>query len=126
MAILVSKKNVGKTEIAFQLYSKLIANGKKVCLLDLDLRKGGLTNKYFSEFSTDISSISDFIDVNNDFQKKGNLFVPKLKIENPPEFFMSDECKEFLEKWLQKLQSTLQDKSNKRYCNNKFRLPKLP
>ena len=98
ICVVSTKKNVGKTEIAFQVYSKLIANGKKVCLLDLDLRKGGLTNKYFSEFSTDISSISEFIEVNNDFQKNGNLIVPKLNIENPPEFFMSEEFKEFLEK----------------------------
>ena len=96
--IVSTKKNVGKTEVAFQIYSKLAANGKKVCLLDLDLRKGGLTNKYFSEFSTDITSISEFIEVSDDFKKNGNLFVPKLNIDNPPEFFMSEEFKEFLEK----------------------------
>ena len=98
ICIVSTKKNVGKTEIAFQLYSKLVANGKKVCLLDLDLRKGGLTNKYFSEFSTDISSISQFVEVDNNFQKDGNLIVPRLNIENPPEFFMSEEFKEYLEK----------------------------
>jgi len=98
ICIVSTKKNVGKTEIAFQLYSKLIANGKKVCLLDLDLRKGGLTSKYFSKFSTEISSISQFDEVNNEFQTNGNLFVPKFNIENPPEFFMSEEFKEYLEK----------------------------
>ncbi len=97
ISIVSSKKNVGKTEIAYRLYEKLSLTDKKVCILDLDLRKGGLTMKYFSKYKTEISSISRFKEMKEEFIDDGNLFFPKLKVENPPEFFMSEEFKVFLD-----------------------------
>ena len=98
ICVVGTKKNVGKTEIAYQIYTKLISNGKKVCILDLDFRKGGLTNKFFPQFKTEISSIPQFIQNESSFITEGNLVVPKLNIENPPDLFMSDEFKEYLER----------------------------
>ena len=98
ICVVGTKKNVGKTEIAYQIYTKLISNGKKVCILDLDFRKGGLTNKFFPQFKTEISSFPQFIQNESSFITEGNLVVPKLNIENPPDLFMSDEFKEYLER----------------------------
>ena len=98
ICIVGTKKNVGKTEIAYQLYTKLISNGKKVCILDLDFRKGGLTKKFFPQFETDISSLPEFIQNESSFISEGNLVVPKLNIDNPPDLFMSDEFKEYMER----------------------------
>jgi len=98
ICVVGTKKNVGKTEIAYQIYTKLISNGKKVCILDLDFRKGGLTNKFFPQFKTEISSLPQFIQNESSFITEGNLVVPKLNIENPPDLFMSDEFKEYLER----------------------------
>ena len=97
ICIVSTKKNVGKTEVAYQIYSKLVANGKKVCVLDLDLRKGGLSKKYFPDLTNEISTFSEFRERQTDFIVKGNLVVPQLNIENPPEFFMSDEFNEYLQ-----------------------------
>ena len=98
ICVVGTKKNVGKTEIAYQIYTKLISNGKKVCILDLDFRKGGLTNKFFPQFKTEISSLTQFIQNESSFITEGNLVVPNLNIENPPDLFMSDEFKEYLER----------------------------
>ena len=98
ICVVGTKKNVGKTEIAYQIYTKLISNGKKVCILDLDFRKGGLTNKFFPQLKTDISSLTQFIQNESSFITEGNLVVPNLNIENPPDLFMSDEFKEYLER----------------------------
>ena len=92
-----SKKNVGKTEIAYRLFEKLSSSGKKVCLLDLDLRKGGLTLKYFNKNKVELSSIPEFREIQDNYLVDGNLFVPQLKIENPLEFFMSEDFKTFIE-----------------------------
>ena len=92
-----SKKNVGKTEIAYRLFKKLSSSGKKVCLLDLDLRKGGLTLKYFNKNKEELSSIPEFREIQDNYLVDGNLFVPQLKIENPLEFFMSEDFKTFIE-----------------------------
>ena len=92
-----SKKNVGKTEIAYRLFEKLSSSGKKVCLLDLDLRKGGLTLKYFNKNKEELSSIPEFREIQDNYLVDGNLFVPQLKIENPLEFFMSEDFKTFIE-----------------------------
>lgn len=91
-----SRKNVGKTEIAYRLFEKLSSSGKKVCLLDLDLRKGGLTLKFFNKRKDDLSSIPEFKEIQDKYLDDGNLFVPQLKIENPLEFFMSEDFKTFV------------------------------
>ena len=97
ICVVSSKKNVGKTEISYRLYEKLSQSKKKVCILDLDFRKGGLTNKYFPEFKTNISSLEEFVQSKENFFQNGNLIVPQLNVEDPPDFFMSKDFKDFLE-----------------------------
>ncbi len=91
-SIISSRKGEGKTEIASLLFNKLKLK-YKVCLVDLDYRKKGLTKelapkstfKNFSEFNEDKDNfISD----------NGSIFIPSLDIDSPSDFFTS---KEFLD-----------------------------
>ena len=85
IAIVGSRKDVGKTEISKQLFNKLKVKNK-VCLIDLDYRKRGLTKDYsrdiyyknFKEFEADIESFTF---------ENGSVFIPSLEIDSPPSFF---------------------------------------
>ena len=91
IAVVGSRKDVGKTEISKQLFEKLRVKNK-VCLIDLDYRKKGLTKDFskkisftnFDEFEADIESFT---------YENGSLFIPSFEVDSPPNFFSSDEFK---------------------------------
>ena len=90
--IVSTNKGAGKTEISKRLFNKLKINNK-VCLLDLDFRKKDLStklnvteeNKTFKEFYENKSNFED---------PNGSLFIPSFSVENPPDFFTSNEFKD--------------------------------
>lgn len=88
IAIISSKKNVGKTEISKKIFEKLKTN-YKVCLIDLDYRKKGLTQELslksdFTDFQSFNSEKENFLD------SSGNLIIPSFEVDSPPDFFTSE------------------------------------
>lgn len=93
-SIVSSRKGAGKTELSFRLYEKL-KKKYKVCLLDLDYRKQGLTKK-LSE-GANFKSFDEFDTQKNNFiSENESLFIPSLKIDSPPDFFVSEEFKSYI------------------------------
>ncbi|MDC3019214.1 hypothetical protein OA081_01870 [Gammaproteobacteria bacterium] len=95
-SIVSSRKGAGKTEISKRLFNKLKVK-YKVCLLDLDYRKKGLTKEIkpdakFKDFNEFNSKISEYYDEN------GSLFIPSFDLEYPQDFFTSDEFKMEIER----------------------------
>ena len=88
-SIISSRKGEGKTEIVSRLFNKLKLKNK-VCLIDLDYRKKGLTKdlapnanfKNFEEF---------FEDKKNYTSDNESIFIPSFSVESPPDFFTSEE-----------------------------------
>ena len=92
ISIVGSRKGVGKTEVSEQLFYKLTELGEKVCLLDLDYRKKDLSIKSLSSDNPP-KNFSDFYENIDQYKLDQSLFVPSFEVENPIEFFMSDEFK---------------------------------
>ena len=92
IAIVGSRKGVGKTEVSEQLFYKLTELGKKVCLLDLDYRKKDLSLKSLSNEDPPKNFIEFYENIDK-YKLDQSLFVPSFEVENPIEFFMSDEFK---------------------------------
>ena len=91
-SIISSRKGEGKTEIASLLFNKL-KQKYKVCLVDLDYRKKGLTRDLAPDL--DLKNFEELNEIKNNFTSdNGSLFVPSLDIDSPSDFFTS---KEFLD-----------------------------
>ncbi len=95
ISIVSSIKDAGKTEISKRLFEKLRLK-YKVCLLDLDYRKKGLTkeikdDKNFKSFNEFENNLSEYIYENE------SLFIPSLEVDSPPDFFTSQEFKDKIE-----------------------------
>ena len=97
IAIVGSKKGVGKTEISEKLFYKLTAMGIKVCLLDLDYKKRDLTLKSVKPESTPKNFEEFYRDIET-YRFEQSLFIPSFEVENSVEFFMSEDFKSQLEK----------------------------
>tara|TARA_A100001388_G_scaffold90351_1_gene65374 strand:+ start:3909 stop:5828 length:1920 start_codon:yes stop_codon:yes gene_type:complete len=94
ICVVSSRKNVGKTEISNKIFQKL-KEKYKVCLIDLDYRKKGLTQilKKDSSFKT----FDEFLTKKNDYMSDNeSLFIPSLDIDDPTNFFTSDKFKDFI------------------------------
>ncbi len=88
-SIISSRKGEGKTEIASQLFNKL-KQKNKVCLIDLDYRKKGLTKELAPDAK--FKSFKEFNENKNNFMSDNDsLFVPSLEIDSPTDFFTSEE-----------------------------------
>ena len=62
----------------------------KVCLIDLDYRKKGLTKEIIG--STEIKNFEEFDENRSEYEGEGeSLFIPSFDIESPPDFFTSEE-----------------------------------
>ncbi len=95
-SIVSSRKDVGKTEIAKRLFNKLQTK-YKVCLIDLDYRKKGLTKELYGEKNFD--SFEDFEKEKENFtSENGSIFIPSLSVNDPPDFFSSDEFRKYIAK----------------------------
>lgn len=88
-SIISSRKGEGKTEIVSRLFNKL-KQKNKVCLIDLDFRKKGLTR--------DLAPNSNFKNFEEFFENKNNytsdnesIFIPSFDVDSPPDFFTSEE-----------------------------------
>jgi hypothetical protein len=86
-----SRRNVGKTEVSKRLFEKLIDMDEKVCLLDLDYRKAELSKRLYKDKDTDFKSFDDFNKRKDEFIRKNGLFIPAFEIDNPINFFKSEE-----------------------------------
>ena len=86
-----SRRNVGKTEVSKRLFDKLVSMDKKVCLLDLDFRKAELTKRILPQNEYEFKTFEEFNKKKNEFIQKNSLFVPAFKIDNPINFFNSEE-----------------------------------
>ena len=94
ICIVSSRKDVGKSEVSKRLFNKLKIK-HKVCLLDLDYRKQGLTKELIGK--SDFKSFEEFNLKKDDFlDESGNLFVPSMTVDSPPDFFVSSEFKDQL------------------------------
>lgn len=90
-----SRKNVGKTEVSKKIYKMLVSEGKKVCLLDLDFRKGGVKKSEDGQ-ATIFSSYEDFFkSLDESFQDK-SIEIPSLKVDSIPSFFKSESFVSFI------------------------------
>ena len=98
LSIVSSKKNVGKTYISKELFFKLNSIGKKTCLLDLDYRKGDLSKEVMKENKDKFTNFEDFFKNIEKFKFDEGVFVPSFDIEDPVNFFLSDDFKNGLEK----------------------------
>tara|TARA_B100002019_G_scaffold121223_1_gene104184 strand:+ start:4852 stop:6759 length:1908 start_codon:yes stop_codon:yes gene_type:complete len=88
-SIISSRKGEGKTEIASQLFNKL-KQKNKVCLIDLDYRKKGLTKELAPDAK--FKSFEEFNEKKNNFMSDNDsLFIPSLEIDSPTDFFTSEE-----------------------------------
>ena len=95
-SIIGSRKDVGKSEISKRLFNKL-KERYKVCLIDLDYRKKGLTKEIIGK--TDFKNFDEFnLQIENYYDKNGSLFIPSFDVEDPPSFFTSDEFAEEIKK----------------------------
>ena len=93
-AVIGSRKDVGKSEISKRLFNKL-KERHKVCIIDLDYRKKGLTKEVIG--TTDVKNFDEFNNLRNDFQdESGNLFIPSFEVDDPPSFFTSEDFKKQL------------------------------
>ena len=94
IAIVGSRKDVGKTEISKQLFEKLRLK-HKACLLDLDYRKKGLTKEYSSD---NFKNFEEFNQNRENYTfENGSMFIPSFEQESPPSFFSSEEFKKEIE-----------------------------
>ena len=94
ICVVSSRKNVGKTQISNKIFQKLKVNNK-VCLIDLDYRKKGLTQIFNKESS--FKTFDEFLSKKNDFlTDNDSLFIPSLDIEDPTNFFTSEVFKDFI------------------------------
>ena len=88
-SIISSRKGEGKTEIASLLFNKLKLK-HKVCLVDLDYRKKGLTRDLAPDL--DLKSFEELNEIKNNLTSdNGSLFIPSLDIDSPSDFFTSEE-----------------------------------
>ena len=88
-SIVSSRKDAGKSEISVKLFNKL-KEKYKVCLIDLDYRKKGLTKEIIG--STEIKNFEEFSEKRSEYEGEGeSLFIPSFDIESPPDFFTSEE-----------------------------------
>ena len=96
IAIVSSRKGAGKTEVSKRIFNKL-STKYKVCLLDLDYRKKDLTKNLYKE--EELLNFDDFYENIEIFETDNkSVFVPSFRVEDPPEFFSSDEFKQNIEK----------------------------
>ncbi len=103
-----SRKDVGKTEISERVFNLLAAEGKTVCLIDLDLRQGSLSKKTHG-FEGKIESFEDFFSIEDQFKDKNSLFVPAFSIESIPAFLKSEEFETNINKLKEKYDYVLCD-----------------
>lgn len=91
-SIVSSRKDAGKSEISKRLFNKL-KDKHKVCLMDLDYRKKGLTKEIIGK--TNYKNFKEFNENKDDFyDENGSLFIPSFDLESPTDFFSSIEFKE--------------------------------
>ncbi len=96
IAIVSSRKDVGKTEVSKRIFNKLREKNLRVCLLDLDYRKKGLTKEFYSDknfqnFDEILNNLQDFL------SPDGSMIVPSLDIDSPVDFFTSDNFTKTIE-----------------------------
>tara|TARA_B100002019_G_scaffold113048_1_gene97380 strand:+ start:4915 stop:6816 length:1902 start_codon:yes stop_codon:yes gene_type:complete len=88
IAILGSRKDVGKTEISRRLFDKLRTK-YKTCLIDLDYRKKGLSKDL--SLDTSYKSFLDFRDNSKDQPfENDSIVIPSFNVEDPADFFASE------------------------------------
>jgi len=106
-SIVSSRKDAGKSEVSKRLFNKL-KEKNKVCLIDLDYRKKGLTKEIVG--SSDFKNFNDFNqNKENFFDENGSLFIPSFNIDSPPDFFTSMEFKQEIDKLKQEFDFLLCD-----------------
>ena len=95
--IVSSRKDAGKTEISKRLFNKLKIK-HKVCLLDLDYRKKGLTRELYGDQNS-LKSFDDFYNEIENFKSDNqSVFIPSFDIEDPIDFFSSRDFNENITK----------------------------
>ena len=101
------KGGVGKTYFTVKMYEKLKSLGKKVCLVDFDLRKRGVSFTYKNTDNLFIS-YEDFLDKDEDFE---SCVVNRPIIDDPIKFLSSTEIDIFIQKLRDKFEYVLIDTS---------------
>jgi len=104
----------GKSFCSFNLAHSLAALGKKTVLLDFDLRKGDLSENYFTENSDGISRyLSGQVELNAIIKKTDNKnisYIPAGPLPpNPAELVDSEESREMLKKLREKFDYVIVD-----------------
>ena len=88
-SIISSRKGEGKTEVVSRLFNKL-KQKNKVCLIDLDYRKKGLTKDLAP--NANLRNFEEFFEnINNFTSDNESIFIPSFVVDSPPDFFTSEE-----------------------------------
>ncbi len=93
-----SRKDVGKTEISFELINKFLKLDKKACFIDFDYRKGDLTKRFFPDEKIDIKNFEEFYSQKDKFKMNNSLFIPYFNVSDPIEFFTSEDFEREIKK----------------------------
>ncbi|TAJ12489.1 polysaccharide biosynthesis tyrosine autokinase [Marinilabiliaceae bacterium JC017] len=94
----------GKTFCSYNLAFSIAKSGKKTILLDFDLRKGDLTEKYYTRnghagISELLSGQAEYGDIKKDTAKNGLTILPSGPLPpNPSELIDSEENRVFLKR----------------------------
>ena len=88
IAVVGSRKDVGKTEISLRMFEKLRSK-YKTCLIDLDYRKKGLSKDL--SLNTSYKTFEEFKKNKQSFiYENDSLIIPSLDIDDPVDFFSSE------------------------------------
>ena len=88
IAVVGSRKDVGKTEISLRMFEKLRSK-YKTCLIDLDYRKKGLSKDL--SLNTSYKTFEEFKENKQSFiYENDSLIIPSLDIDDPVDFFSSE------------------------------------
>ncbi len=101
------KGGVGKTYFCLKLSKKLVALDKKVCILDFDLRKKGISFENKGNL-TDLQYIS-FEDFENEEREFDSCIIKQPNIDDPIKFLSSEKISNVIEKLREKFDFVLID-----------------
>ncbi len=101
------KGGVGKTYFCSKLFKKLVTLDKKVCIVDFDLRKEGISFKN-EKFLSDSQFIS-FEDFEKDDRDFDSCIIKQPKFDDPIKFLSSDKIKNVIKKLREKFDFILID-----------------
>ncbi len=101
------KGGVGKTYFCSKLFKKLITLDKKVCVVDLDLRKEGISFNNENFFSD--NQLISFEDFEKDDREYDSCIIKRPEFDDPIKFLSSEKINKVIKKLREKFDFILID-----------------